>query len=362
MAANHSLDEKNLTRNAIEIALRLGLLVLVLYWCYGIVKPFIDFIIWSILFAVALFPFYNWLKIKLGDRKILAAVLIVLVLLCILMLPVALFANSLYEGISFLKAQYDANGSLLPNASESIKSLPLVGPVIYEKWNSFTSHMGQGLQEYAPQLKQVSVTIIESIASAGIAFLKLFVSILLSGVVLIFSKEAGELANNFFNRILGEGGDEYARLAERTIRTVVKGILGVSFIQSLLLGVGLVVMGIPAAGLLFMIALIMSVVQIGVFLVVIPVLVYSFATYGTTANIIFLIWCIFVSVIDNVLKPLLLGQGAPVPMPIIFIGAIGGFIFSGFIGLFTGAIIFSVGYKLFLLWMGQEATEKQTGK
>lgn len=353
MSANHASDEKKLTRNAIEIALRLGLLALVMYWCYGIVKPFVDFIIWSVIFAVALHPMFNWLQNRLGGRKILAAVLIVVFLLCILLIPVALFANSLYEGISFLKAQYDANGSLLPNASESIKSLPIVGPAIYEKWNAFTSQMGQGLQEYAPQLKQVSVSIIESIASAGIAFLKLFVSILLAGVVLVFSKESGELANNLFKRILGEEGADYASLSERTIRTVVKGILGVAFIQSLLLGIGLVVMGIPAAGLLFMIALIMSVIQIGVFLVVIPVLVYAFATYSTTASIIFLIWCIFVSLIDNVLKPILLGQGAPVPMPIIFIGAIGGFIFSGFIGLFTGAIIFSVGYRLFLLWMGQ---------
>lgn len=353
MSSNPVTDEKNFTRKAIEITLRIGLLVLVLYWCYGIVKPFVDFIVWSIIFAVALYPLFNWLQARMGGRRILASILLVIFLLCVLLLPVALFANSLYEGISFLKAQYDANGRLLPDATESIKSLPLVGPAIYEKWNSFISHTGEGLQSYAPQVKQVSVTIIESIASAGIAFLKLFISIILAGVVLVYSREAGELATRFFKRILGESGDEYASLAERTIRTVVKGILGVAFIQSLLLGVGLVIMGIPAAGLLFMIALIMSIIQIGVFLVVIPVLVYAFATYSTTASIIFLIWCVFVSLIDNVLKPILLGQGAPVPMPIIFIGAIGGFIFSGFIGLFTGAIIFSVGYKLFLFWMDQ---------
>lgn len=354
MSANTSLDEKKITRHVIEIALRLGLLILVLYWCYGIIKPFMDFLVWAVIFAVAMFPAFDWIQAKLKGRKILASALLVSAMILLLILPVALFATSLYDGISFLKAQYEANGSLLPDASEKIASLPVVGPLIYEKWNSFTTHMGEGLQEYAPQLKDVSVTIIQSIASAGVGFLKLFVSIILSGVVLIYSGDAGKLANKFSIRIFGENGAEYSDLAEKTIRTVVKGILGVAFIQSMFLGIGLVVMGIPAAGLLFMIALILSIIQIGVFLVVIPVLIYVFATYSTAASIIFMIWCIIVSLLDNVLKPILLGKGALVPMPVIFIGSIGGFIFSGFIGLFTGAIIFSVGYKLFVLWMEQQ--------
>lgn len=354
MPAKSSFDEKKLTRHVIEIVLRLGLLFLVLYWCYGIIRPFLDFIVWAVIFAVAMYPAYNWLQAKLGGKKILASALLVLSMILLLILPVVLFATSLYDGISFLKAQYETTGSLLPDASEKIASLPVVGPLIYEKWNSFITHTGEWLQEYAPQLKDVSVTIIQSIASAGVGFLKLFVSIFLAGVVLIYSTDAGKLADSFSIRIFGDKGSEYSDLAEKTIRTVVKGILGVAFIQSMFLGVGLVVMGIPGAGLLFMIALIMSIVQIGVFLVVIPVLVYVFATYSTAASVLFLIWCIVVTLLDNILKPILLGKGALVPMPIIFIGSIGGFIFSGFIGLFTGAIIFSVGYKLFLLWMDQQ--------
>ena len=357
MASNSSVDEKKLTRQVIEIALSLGLLILVLYWCYGIVKPFIDFILWAVIFAVAMQPGYRWLRTKLGGRKILASVLLVTVMILILLLPVVLFANSLYEGISFMKSQFEANGKLLPDASEKIAGLPFIGPVIYEKWNAFTANTGDALQKHAPQVKDISVMIISSIASAGVAFIKLFVSIILAGVVLIYSEEAGKLANGFFNRILGENGNEYSILAEKTIRTVVKGVLGVAFIQSLLLGIGLAAVGVPAAGLLFMLSLILGIVQIGIFLVVIPVVIYVFATYSTTTAVLFLIWCIIISPLDNILKPILLGKGALVPMPIIFIGAIGGFIFSGFVGLFTGAIIFSVGYKLFILWMDQNKIE-----
>ena len=54
---------------------------------------------------------------------------------------------------------------------------------------------------------------------------------------------------------------------------------------------------------------------------------------------------------DNVLKPLLLGRGVAVPIVVIFLGAIGGFIALGLIGLFVGAVVLSVGYELFQAWL-----------
>ncbi len=354
MSEKSSSKEQNQIRNAVEITLRLGLLFLLLYWCYGIIKPFMDFFVWSIIFAVVLYPAFKWLTSKLHGRQILASTLVVSGMILLVLLPIALFASSLYDGITFLKAQYETNGSLLPSASEQIASLPVVGPIIYEKWNAFSNNMGEGLQAYAPQLKDVSLVVISSIASAGIGYVKLFVSIILAGFLLVSSDASAKLAEGLFNRILGENGSDYANLAEKTIRTVVKGIMGVAFIQSLPLGVGMVVIGVPAAGLLFMLSLILGIIQIGVFPVVIPVVIYVFASYSTVTAVVFLIWCIFVGLIDNILKPVLLGKGALVPMPVIFIGSLGGFIYSGIVGLFTGAIIFSVGYKLFLYWMDQK--------
>jgi predicted PurR-regulated permease PerM len=66
-----------------------------------------------------------------------------------------------------------------------------------------------------------------------------------------------------------------------------------------------------------------------------------------------------VGLMDNILTPLMLGKGAPVPMVIIFIGAIGGFILSGFIGLFTGAIIMALGYKLFIGWINSNEAQNE---
>ena len=156
------------------------------------------------------------------------------------------------------------------------------------------------------------------------------------------------------NRIFGEKGPEFEQLAESTIRSVTTGILGVALIQTLLAGLGFLVGGLPGAGLWVIAFLIAAVLQIGA-LILIPAVVYMFAIASTTKAVIFMVWCLFVATIDNVLKPILLGRGVAVPIAVVFLGAIGGFVAMGIIGLFVGAILLSVGYKLFLAWL-QENT------
>jgi predicted PurR-regulated permease PerM len=304
---------------------------------------------------------YNWFMLKLGGKKTLSAVLMVVIMLLVLALPGFLFAKSLYDGVAFLKEQYETAENIIPEASEKVAELPLVGPFLYEKWNWVSQHIGETLQEFAPQIKQVLVGIFSSVASAGAAFLKLIISILIAGLLLIHTRKAGKLAYEVLIKVIGEKGKEFAVMAESTIRTVIKGIVGVAFIQSILFGIGMVVAGVPAAGVWVILSLIFGIIQIGIFPVSIPVIIYVFATKSTGMAVVFLIWTAAVSLVDNILKPILLGQGAVVPMPVIFIGAIGGFIHSGLVGLFTGAVIFSVGYKLFLFWLEErkEASENE---
>ena len=101
--------------------------------------------------------------------------------------------------------------------------------------------------------------------------------------------------------------------------------------------------------------LILAVVQLPTILVLGPIIVYVFSTSSTAIAVVFAVWSIPVGISDAFLKPLLMGRGVDVPMLVIFIGAIGGFITLGIIGLFVGAIIFTLGYKLFLLWLNEGA-------
>jgi len=145
-----------------------------------------------------------------------------------------------------------------------------------------------------------------------------------------------------------------------TIQSVTTGIVGVAFIQSVFAGIGFLVVGLPGAGLWAVIFLIAAILQVGG-LALVPAVIYVFAISSLTKAIIFLVWCFMVGMMDNVLKPVLLGRGVAVPIAVVFLGAIGGFVALGLVGLFVGATVLSVGYKLFLAWLGQPtvAAERQ---
>jgi predicted PurR-regulated permease PerM len=359
MSDNNPKIGDNNVRKVVETAIRIAVLFILLYWCYGIIKPFIDILLWSVIFAVALFPLFTWTQSKMGGRKALSSALIIILMLVVLTIPGIFFAKSLYQGIALMKAQFEGADTIIPLAPEKIASWPVIGHAVYEKWNWISTHLSEALKEYSPQIKQLLLGLVSSAASAGAAFLKLIISIIVSGVILVQAEKARKLAFDICIKLIGEKGDEFAAMAGKTIRTVVSGILGVAFIQSALFGLGMIVAGVPAAGLWAMLALILGIVQIGTLPIAIPLIIYVFATDSTFIAVAFLIWCIIVSPLDNILKPILLGRGAVVPMAVIFIGAIGGFIYSGLVGLFTGAVIFSVGYKLFLFWMEEIKQERE---
>jgi predicted PurR-regulated permease PerM len=155
-------------------------------------------------------------------------------------------------------------------------------------------------------------------------------------------------------RIAAERGTEFATLAGATVRSVAQGILGVALIQSFLAGLGFLVVGIPGAGLWALLGLFFCVVQVGLLPVALPALIYVFATAEPVTAVVFTIWTLAVSLIDNVLKPLLLGRGVRVPTVVIFLGAIGGFLTEGIIGLFVGAVVLVLGYRLFQAWLEPE--------
>jgi len=169
---------------------------------------------------------------------------------------------------------------------------------------------------------------------------------------------AGESIRKFFRKLAGDRGDEFADMTLKTIGSVVKGIIGVALILALLHGIILMLAGVPYAGIWTLLIFVLCVLQIPVVIVTLPIIIYIFSVQEVGSAILWTALLLVAGLSDNVLKPILLGKGAPVPMLVIFIGVIGGFILSGFIGLFTGAIVMSIGYKLFTGWLNSD--EKTT--
>ena len=358
MTSEASASDKTYINRAMEASIHIGLAVLLAIACLMILKPFLPLIAWGIIIGVASYPAFLKLQGALGGRGGLAAVLYTMVLLAILIIPVLLLGQSLVEAVQALTAHLKAGTLGIPAPPDSVATWPLIGAPLYSLWKSASDNLSDVVVRFAPQVKSVLPEVLAATAGLGLTVVEFLLSILVAGALLANADAATRAARSMFRRIFAEKGPEYHQLVSSTIRSVTSGILGVALIQTVCASLGFLVAGLPGAGLWAVMFLIAAVLQMGM-LVLIPAVIYMFATAATTKAVIFLIWCIIVGLMDNVLKPLLLGRGSKVPMPVVFLGAIGGFVAMGIVGLFVGAIVLSVGYKLFVAWIEPETVEEQ---
>jgi predicted PurR-regulated permease PerM len=335
---------------AVEASINVGLVALLAAVCLLILAPFVSIVAWGIIIAVASYPTLRRLQSALHGRGGWAATIWTVLLLAVLIIPVVLLATSTVEGVHSLTEHLHEGTFIVPPPPPNIENWPLIGAPLNRIWSLASNDSTEALKMLAPKLKTVLPGLLSASAGIGLTVLQFFFSILISGALLANAQSAAALTRAFANRLFGERGAEFQNLVGSTIRSVTSGILGVALIQTVLAAVGFLVAGLPGAGLWAVIFLVAAVLQIGA-LVLIPAVIFVFATATTTTAVIFLIWCVVVALLDNVLKPLLLGRGAAVPTAVVFLGAIGGFVAMGIIGLFVGAIILSVGYKLLLAWV-----------
>ncbi len=302
--------------------------------------------------AIAGYPAYFKLQKLLGGRRGLAAVLFTVLLLTVLIMPIALLAQTLIGGFQSVAVQLHDGSLRIPAPPEGVATWPIIGKRLSDLWSLASTNFAAALQSLAPQVKGVAAGLLAASAGVGVAVLQFFVSIIVAEFLLAHSSQCANVSRKLTIHLFGDRGAQFEALTGATIRSVTTGILGVALIQSLFATFGFLLVGLPGAGLWAVVFLIGAILQIGG-LVLIPALIYVFATMATTKAVMFLIWAIFVGLMDNVLKPLLLGRGAPVPILIIFLGSIGGFMAMGIIGLLVGAIVLSVGYTLFLAWLDE---------
>jgi predicted PurR-regulated permease PerM len=344
-----SRSENHVSR-ALEVSIHVGLLILLAAACLVIVRPFIPLIAWGIIIAIAAYPAHRRLQSLLGGGGRLAAVICALVLLAILIVPVLLLAGSLVEGIQSLAARLKDGIPLIPPPPPQIESWPVIGVPLSNAWEQASKNLSDAVRAFAPQIKAVVPQLLLASAGIGLAMVQWVLSIIVAAVLLANATSAAKVTRLLANRLFGDKGPEFERLGAATVRSVTTGIIGVALIQSFFAALGFLVAGLPGAGLWAVIFVFAAVLQVGALLLV-PAIIYMFAIASTTKAIIFLVWCVVVALMDNVLKPMLLGRGVAVPMAVVFLGAIGGFVAMGILGLFVGAIVLSVGYKLFLAWL-----------
>lgn len=352
LATEKTVDHKDYVNRAVEASIHIGLVILLAATCFLILRPFLPLIAWGIIVAIAVYPRYRQLQLVLGGRDVLAAVLITLLLLALLIVPVVLLAGTLIGGIQTLAAHLKDGTPIIPPPPAGVETWPLVGVPLKSAWSLASTNITTALRSFAPQIKAIIPGLLSASAGVGLTALQFALSIIVAGALLANSRGAAGAARSLASRIFGDKGPEFEQLVGSTIRSVTIGILGVALIQSVLAALGFLVAGLPGAGLWAVVFLVAALLQVGT-LVLIPAVIYVFATSSVTKAVIFTVWCLIVALVDNTLKPLLLGRGVAVPIVVVFLGAIGGFVAMGLIGLFVGAIVLSVGYKLFTAWLAR---------
>ncbi len=351
-------DEQQYTK-AIYTALRIGFIALLLYWSFLIIQPFVMLVLWGIIISVALYPLFKKLAKKLGGREQLAATIITVTGLAILIVPSAFLIQSTAGSLGKVADQMEEGTFRIQPPEKKVADWPLIGKPVYETWKLFSTNLEAAVEEFKPQIKEMAPRILALASGLGTALLIFIASVIIAGVLFTKAEPAERAARSVFNTLIGKQGENFVELSAKIIRSVVQGILGIAAIQALLAAVGMFAIGIPAAGLWSLIVLFLAIVQLPPILILGPVAVYSFTIANTTPAIVFSVYAVIVSMSDAFLKPLLLGRGVDVPMLAVLLGAIGGMILSGIIGLFVGAVVLAITYKVFQALLVEDVLEKE---
>jgi len=337
---------------SIEIAIKLGIIALVIYLSYLIAKPFMPLVVWGIIIAVAISPLITSLEKKFGNRKKIIIAITVAVIGIIAILSYSLSGKTIEASHTIIQSMKD--GSItVPPPTQKVKDWPIIGQKAYDFWNSASLNLKTTLAPFKSEIKNGATYVVSALGS-GISTIFLFIgSFIVAAIFLLNASGAVEFYRTLSCKLMGKKGNEWVTLSSLTIRSVVNGVLGVAVIQALFALLGMGLMGVPLAGIWAIAIMFLTIIQIPALLVIGPVIAYVFSQGSGTTEVVFTIYMLIVGASDGVLKPMLMGRGVDIPMLVILIGAIGGMILMGMIGLFVGAVIFALAYRLFGFWINQ---------
>jgi predicted PurR-regulated permease PerM len=338
----------------LDVLIRAGLILALTLLCYRIFSPFLTLLVWALILAVALYPLQQIIARKLGGRQGIAATVLVLLGIVLIVAPTAVLMNHLGDSVHQLIERVQTNSLQVPAPPDSVARWPLVGKKAFAVWSAAHADLPALVQSMQPKIGDLAKAALAFIASIGTGLLLFLASFIIAGIVMAFGQAADRRSIAIFERIAGvERGAEFARLATATIRAVAQGVIGIAFIQAILIGLCLMVAGIPWAGVLAGIVLVLGIAQVPALIVTLPAIGYIWwkGDYGTVEAVSYSVLIFVAGMADNVLKPLMLGRGVEAPMPVILIGALGGMATAGILGMFVGATLLALGYQIFMGWV-----------
>jgi len=346
--------EQRLASPWLDVLIRGGLILAMAMLCYRVFSPFLHLMVWALILAVTLYPLHQFLASKMGGKQGLAATLLVITGIVLIVAPTAILMSSLADSVRQLVSDVQNNTLKIPAPRPGVEQWPVVGKQIHDVWSKLHADLPSMVQSMQPKIGELAKTALGFVASVGGGLLQFLASFIIAGIIMAFGQSGSRASQAIFERIIGpDRGSEFARLSTATIRAVAQGVIGVAFIQAILCGLALLVAGVPWAGVLALIVLVLSLAQVPALIVTLPAIVYiwSSGNYSNVAAIAYTVVLFVSGLADNVLKPLMLGKGVNAPMPVILLGALGGMATAGILGMFVGATLLALGYQLFMGWV-----------
>jgi len=352
-APDHELEQR-LSARLLDVLIRAGLVLALTMLCYKIFSPFLPLMLWALILAVTMYPIHRQIARRLGERQGLAATLLVLVCIVLIVAPSSVLFSSLGDSTYKLIYGIKNNTLQIPEPSPMVADMPFIGKKVHLFWSQAHADLPAVVRNMQPKIGDLARQALDTVAGTGGKVLQFFFSFIIAGVIMAFGEQGSKAAQAIFERILGTGrGKEFAHLSTALIRTVAAGVIGIACVQALLIGLALIIAGIPLAGLLSLITLVLGIAQLPALLVTLPVIGYIWYSgdYGTWAAIGYSALLLLSGTADNVLKPLMLGRGVDAPMPVVLLGALGGMATTGILGMFIGATLLALGYRIFMWWV-----------
>lgn len=344
--------------------IRFALIVLVVAICVWAFAPFMPIMLWAIVLAVALYPAQVFLQRKLGWSNGRIATLIVLCGLLGIGVPSFMVGNAFVSKILGAYAEYEAGSLVVPEPPPGVADWPLVGSKLNEAWTAAATDFPAFLETQQPQVRSALSSLVGMATGAASSVFQMIGALMIAGILLAWAEAGSRSVRMIFVSISDPVlGPELHELTTKTVRQVAVGIIGIAFVTAIIFGAVATLGGVPAAPLFTILALLLAIMQVPVTLVALVAAGLLWAGDSSVVhNSIFTVLLILASLTDNFLKPVILGRGLDVPMPVVLIGALGGMMSGGILGMFIGAAFLSAGYQVFMKWVESRNEEVENDR
>jgi len=350
---DHELEDR-LARRLLDVFIRAGLVLALVLLCYQIFSPFLSMMLWALILAITIYPLHQMLAARIGGKQGLASTLIVLLAVAVIITPTVMLGNEFADSVHDLVKGVRDHTLQVPAPSDKVASVPIVGNRVHALWSQAHEDLPAVVKSMQPKIGDLASKALGIVAGMGGSLLMFIFSFIVAGIMMAWGESGAQAMLEIFERVAGLArGKEFTALSTATVRAVASGVIGIACIQALLIGVSLLIAGVPFAGVLAVIVLVLGIAQLPALLVTLPAIGWIWASgeYATVPAVAYSVLLFVAGFADNVLKPIMLGRGVDAPMPVILIGALGGMATSGILGMFIGATLLALGYQIFMRWV-----------